>query len=371
MAHMIDMSNNRANVAFLGSRKDVWHKLGQEMTDGMNVAQWAQAAGLDWDALMVPAIADLSGPEFDHLPEAARLAVVEGRKHIVRSDTGHQLGYSSDGYQPVQPRELLEWFQHYISEDDRFKLDVAGSLKSGEIVWATATFNGPITVGGDAHVARLLMTTTFDLSGSTINQATMTRTVCRNTLNVALSDNRAVIRTRHNTKFNADKTRRELAQLAESIDSYKAMGDAMASTHMSKDVVAKYFKRLLDIPFDAKQDDVSTRKLNQFSELNSAYRATLAEGTEPETAWTALNAVTRYVDHDRSTRGGTDKTESRFLSAQFGSGAQMKAHAVELLTADDDFKALIAATPFKPARMDDDGDIKSLLARPFRSSRTM
>jgi len=44
--------------------------------------------------------------------------------------------------QPHQPAELLDWFKQYISVDDRFQIDVAGSLKQGEIIWATATFNG-------------------------------------------------------------------------------------------------------------------------------------------------------------------------------------------------------------------------------------
>ncbi len=146
------------------------------------------------------------------------------------------------------------------------------------------------------------------------------------------------------------------------------MGDAMAETQMGKDVVAKYFKALLDIPFDAKSDTVSTRKLNQFQDLNRAYRSTVMEGTQPETAWTALNAVTRYVDHDRSTRGGNGNAdESRFLSAQMGSGAAMKARAVELLTTDEDFRALLSK-PFIPsATVTGTDDVMAILRQPFRA----
>lgn len=353
MAHNLDMTNGRANIAFLGSRNDVWHQLGQEMQTGMTSEQWAQAAGLDWTAMKANAFVDFNGA----------LNEVAGIKHIVRSDNGHVLGTVSDRYQPVQPADVLGWFEQYIGVDSRFQLDVAGSLKQGEIIWATARYNGDIDVAGDKHVARVLMTTTFDGTGATINQMTMTRVVCNNTLKVALSDSSAVIRTRHNTRFNAAKVGQELATLAQSVDSFKTMGDAMAETHMAKETVSKYFKRLLDIPFDAKQDDISTRKLNQFGDLNSAYRQTVQEGTEPETAWAALNAVTRYVDHDRSTRGGSDKGESRFLSSQFGSGAAMKAQAVELLTTDETFKALLAQ-PFKPST-GEDRDIAAMLARPF------
>jgi phage/plasmid-like protein (TIGR03299 family) len=357
MAHNLDMTNGRANIAFLGSRNDVWHRLGQEMAEGMTVDQWAEAAGLTWHAVKRPLYVEWNGEK----------VMVPNVKGIQRDDNGLVLGTATDQYQPHQPREVLDWAQRYVDMDSRFKIDVAGSLKDGRIIWVTATFDaGNLKIGGSQHIIRLLMSTTFDASGSTINKLTDTRVVCNNTLDVALAgDKRAVVKSRHNSKFNADRVSRELEGMAQSVDRYKAFGDQMAETRMAKETVSKYFKRLLDIPFDAKADDVSTRKMNQFADLNRAYRATVAEGTQPETAWSALNAVTRYVDHDRSTRGGASPEESRFTSAQFGAGASMKAQAVELLTTDTEFAELLKR-PFVPVSRDADSDLKALLAAPFK-----
>lgn len=341
--HNLDMTNGRANIAFLGSRNDIWHRMGQEMTPGMTIEAWAKAAGLEWTAIKVPAIASLEGAQFDHINPADRFRRVTGQNFVVRNDNGHPLGYVSDRYQPVQPSEVLGWFDRYIAVDERFQLDVAGSLKNGEVIWATATYRDPLSVAGDKHVARVLMTTTFDGSGSTINQGTMTRVVCNNTLNVALADSRAVIRTRHNTKFDAARVGRELADVARGFASFKAVGDALAQNEMAKADVSAFFKGCLDIPFDAKEADLSTRKLNQFQGLNNAYRATVAEGTPAGTAWAALNAITRYVDHDRSSRGGSSPDEGRFVSSQFGSGADMKSTAMGLLLPRIKDKVLIAA----------------------------
>lgn len=332
--HNIDMTNGRANIAFIGSREDVWHRLGQEMRPGMNTTEWAKAAGLDWEAIKVPALANLGGdPRFDHIPAADRFMKVEDRFHVCRSDNGRPLGYVSDVYKPVQPAEILQWFDRYISVDDRFQLDVAGSLKQGEIIWATATFRDPLEVAGDRHVARVLMTTTFDGTGATINQGTMTRTVCNNTLNVSLSDKRAVIKTRHNTTFNPKRVGEELAAIAKGFACYKAMGDALAMNEMAKAEVSDFFKTCLDIPLDAKDEDVSTRKLNQFRAVADAYKVTARE-TKAGTAWAALNAITRYVDHDRSASKSSvygSEDESRFFSANFQTGAAIKSKAVELL----------------------------------------
>jgi phage/plasmid-like protein (TIGR03299 family) len=175
MAHNIDTSNGRNNIAFLGSREDIWHRLGQEMRAGMSIDEWCVKAGLNWTAQNVPAFADT-----DRGPVKA-----EGWRFIVRSDTNNVLGCVSDRYKVVQPRDVLDWFEEYISADSRFALDVAGSLKHGQIIWATATYREPIEVAGNQHVPRLLMTTSFDTSMPTINRATMTRVVCNNTLDCA------------------------------------------------------------------------------------------------------------------------------------------------------------------------------------------
>jgi phage/plasmid-like protein (TIGR03299 family) len=326
MAHNIDMSNNRANVAYLGKRTDVWHRLGQEMQAGMSIEQWATAAGLDWHAVKVPAYASLGGIAGKDMTE------VPDRFFNVRSDTGHVLGYMSDRYVNVQPGDVLAWFDRYIHVDDRFELDVAGSLGSGETIWATAKFNGDMTIGGETHTARLLMSTTYDGSGATINQATVTRVVCNNTLNAAHFDKRAVVRTRHSTAFQPATVAKELAAIAQGFEVYKLMGDALAKAEMSQEQVADFFKDCLDIPRDAKPDDISTRKQNQYLDVARAYSTSIAEGAGDGTAWAALQAVTRYIDHDRSTRNGNGNEDAaRFESANFGSGNAMKGKAMELL----------------------------------------
>ena len=72
--------------------------------------------------------------------------------------------------------------------------------------------------------------------------------------------------------------------------------------------------------------------MNQFSDLSRAYSTSVREGAEKNSVWSALQAVTRYADHDRSVQKG-DQSESvaRFSSAQFGTGDAIKGKAMGLL----------------------------------------
>lgn len=331
MAHNLEMKDGKASIAFLGNRNDIWHRMGQEMNDGMSIETWAKEAGLDWEAAKMPAYFFNAGDnDFNK---------VDGMSHIVRKDTQVALGYVTSRYKIVQPKELLEWFQKYIGVDDNFKLDVAGCLKSGEIIWATAKYNGDITVAGDIHKARLLMTTTFDGTGSTINKMTMTRVVCNNTLDAALATGGTTVKTVHSAKFDAKAVGEQLAKLASSVAAFKEMGDAMGRVHMAENQVKNLFNKLLKIDpkdgvnYQNSDNELSTRKAGQFNQLIDAYNDTVQEGTEPNTAWCALNAVTRYVDHMRGTRvtEGMSEGDAKFIATQFTSGAKMKGDAVKML----------------------------------------
>ena len=335
MSANLDMSNGRANIAFTGSRKSIWHRMGQELAPGQSMDVWAEQAGLNWHAVKVPAYADLSPlPTVgENYLRSNGMCPVEDRYFNARSDNGHILGGAclSSRHENVQPRELLDFFDRYISVDDRFAMSVAGSLGKGETVWATASFNGGIEIAGDMHQAYLLASTTFDGSGATTIQGTITRVVCNNTLNVAHADNRAVVKVRHSTKFEPARAAKQLAEMAKSFEVYKLMGDALAQAELSREQVADFFKDMLDIPRDAKADQVSTRKQNQYRDLAISYQRSVNEGAPESSGWAMLQAVTRYVDHSRSTRGGDDESQSRFESANFGSGDTLKGKAMGLL----------------------------------------
>jgi hypothetical protein len=168
------------------------------------------------------------------------------------------------------------------------------------------------------------MTTRFDGQGATKNQGAMTRVVCANTLAMASSEKAPVVTTRHNQTFSADRVNKELSQVIANFEAYKSMGEALAQFVMSEQTVVKFFNTMLDIKED--DSELSTRKKNQRDALFQSWLTTAGEVDNRLSGWAALNTVTRFVDHARG--GDNDK---RDLSANFGSGAQMKQKAADLL----------------------------------------
>jgi phage/plasmid-like protein (TIGR03299 family) len=213
MAHCIENRDGVYSFAFTGERSEIWHRLGQELDTSATRDEWLEAAGMTYRVEKVPAIASLNSANFDHIAPEKRFVETD-KRFLVRQDNGHVLGIAGEGYQTVQPVDVWDWFEQYITVDDRFHIDAAGVLGSGERLWITARFNGSLEVAGDRHLARLLMSTSFDASQATRNEATLTRAVCANTLRAAHMSAKALVKTRHNTRFNGAQVARELGQIA-------------------------------------------------------------------------------------------------------------------------------------------------------------
>ena len=327
MAHGLEYRNGRFSFAYRG--EGGWHGLG---TDASNMSQdeFFDSAGFGYTVVKIPALGVFG----------AELAETE-YFFTARTDNRHVFCPVTKQYKPVQPDEVKQWMLGFSEVDSRFVIDAAGVLDHGGRLWATARFENDKLIAGDRHRCYVLMSTSFDSTQATRNEATFVRTVCKNTLRAAHMGNKAVVKTRHSTRFDGAQVARDLADVLQSFEAYKVMGDALAQVNMSRDEVLRFFGAVLDIPEGAKRGDrdtASTRKWNQMDDLISAFGTTMRErNTSQGDAFTALNAVTRYVDHDRSVRGagedGSADTLSalRFDSATFGSGDLLKGKALGLL----------------------------------------
>jgi phage/plasmid-like protein (TIGR03299 family) len=322
MSHLIDMSNNRANMAYIGDTP--WHGLGQLLDSDAGIDQWKVAAGLDWHIQKRPLSFGIKNDD-----GSRSLAVYPDRFAHVRSDTQTAIGMGSNKFQLVQPGDTLEFFRDLVS-DSRFTIETAGSLKGGAKIWALARCNLDLTLGGnDTMKPYLLLASANDGSMATVADFTTVRVVCRNTLSMAVGDNggKAAIKIPHSTRFDGDSVRAELGLIDERLETFARDADTLTQIALSDAQAVEFFCTLY-----AKRDERGnvtnekslksvTAKLMQLYRRGPGADLDSARGT----AWGAVNAVTNHVDF--STRARSD--ENRFNSGQFGIGANLKTLAFD------------------------------------------
>lgn len=320
MSHLIDMSNNRANMAYVGEVP--WHGLGAQIDAGTSIDDWKIAAGLDWFIQKRPLSYGVQNPD-----GSRALAVYPDRFAHVRSDNQEPIGMGSNRFQLVQPGDALEFYRDLV-EGSRFTIETAGALKGGAQIWALARCNLDLTLGDrDLLKPYLLLATANDGSMSTVADFTTVRVVCNNTLTMAVGSNgaKASIKVPHSRKFDADAVRAELGLIDDRLETFAKESDALTQATISDEQAINYFISLYAKTDEtgevknAKNVEAITAKLLRLYRRGPGAELATANGT----AWGAVNAVTNFVDF--AARARSD--ENRFSSGQFGTGAAIKSRA--------------------------------------------
>lgn len=328
MAHMIDSSNNRSNIAFVGETP--WHGLGQQLTAGAAIEVWLREAGLNWNALLsLVQYRDIEG----------NLQQDDSNAVIYRDDTKKPLGLVGKGFKVVQPTEVLELFRD-LTEQYGYQLETAGSLKGGRIVWALAKGVDSAIIGdrsvGDIVNDYLLCSTAFDGSAATVTRRTPIRVVCKNTYTLAEAA-AGGHRVSHRSVWDANDAKKSLSvgafarmedtanllankkvepaqQVGFLLQAYHGL--TVAQAHEATQAAAKGDKKALTVANGV------TETLERLSGiLTGAPGQQLA--TAKDTAWGLFNAVTYDVDHVKAARS----QENRLNSAWFGAGDKLKSKA--------------------------------------------
>ena len=311
--HAIDMSNNRANIAFTG---DVpWHGLGQALNPDASLEDWQREAGMDWTVTMRPVLFEPGTNTLEEYPE---------RVVLVRNDTAAPLSIVSKNYQIVQPHEVLEFYRDLIQRAG-FRMHTAGVLFGGCKVWALANIGQRIDVGyGDTLDGFLLLATSYDGSLKTTAQFTTIRVVCNNTLQVSVArgerDDEPCISIPHSTRFDSDRVKAELGLAPALYAQFEQEARALAAASISDPEAVQWLIRVLGDPLKpaAEQTDAPTIK-SVFGLWKGQGRGAVLR-TAQQTVWGLVNAVTQFIDHERRSK----TVDNRLNAAWFGKGAATK-----------------------------------------------
>jgi phage/plasmid-like protein (TIGR03299 family) len=323
MAHLID------RMAFTGETP--WHGLGAVMQPDEPLDIWRIRAGLGWEAKASPVrfACERTDADGNALREAKTF---DGMNVIYRGDTGMPLSTVSDGYNIVQPRDVIEFYRD-LTDSHGFKMETAGSLKGGRTIWALAKadtdamrISGVDVIGG-----YLLLSTSFDGSSSTTGRFTTVRVVCNNTLTAANNNGKAPVNVSHRAMFNADAAKITL-KVGDAFTKFQEDAQRMAETGVSKEQAVEFFLKVFHNMTPSEVNDDNRAKIEKtMARLGRHFTA--GPGAELRsakgTAWGLLNAVTFDLDH--VCRAHSD--ENRFASAQFGRGETIKERARDLALA--------------------------------------
>jgi phage/plasmid-like protein (TIGR03299 family) len=318
MAHMIDTTTGTAAIAYAGNTP--WHGLGQALTPDASIETWTREAGLDYTVNESPVLFQTDAAT---LPEEFK-----GRKVLHRSDTGGALAVVSDGYNVVQPSDVMGFFAKLV-ELGGFQMETAGVLSHGRRVWALAKVNeGADIVEGDTVRPYVLLGTSYDGTMATVAKFTSIRVVCNNTITAALGrENAGTVRVLHSERFNPDAVRLELGIVGDNWERFLVQSRKLSGETMGQAEADQFVQALLK-PYHTSEKDLNqTKGYRRIMELfNGAAIGAGIPGVSG-TRWAMLNAVTELVDHERGRSNNT-----RMESAWFGTGAAIKNKALELLS---------------------------------------
>jgi phage/plasmid-like protein (TIGR03299 family) len=304
MSAEIDMSNNRANIAFVGEVP--WHGLGNELTENADIDTWKVEAGMNWKIEESDIINSVTGKPF------------EGKKMLYREDTLDNLGIVSNRYNLVQPEQVIEFFRD-LTEDLGMKMSTAGCLFGGKRFWALAdTGMAGKVLGNDEIKGKLLLTSSCDGSSATIAQFTSVRVVCNNTLSLALNEkstNKA--RVVHSQAFSPDNIKQKLGLLSDSWDDFMKSITKLSEVELSEKQARDFVTNLL---VEDSLEEITTRTENRIEEIVKLSYNGMGSEMSAGTLWGILNGVTEYYDHHVTTKNDNRK----LWNSWYGSSSQMK-----------------------------------------------
>lgn len=314
-----------------------WHGLGNKLTEGATIEEWQAAAGMDWEIKRAMVRYPRSA---DDVGNPANWISMPDRHVLSRSDNDMALGIVSDKYEPVAPKEVLEFFRD-LTEGAGFKLDTAGVLYEGRQFWALArvTADAPILDKADKVGGYLLLSTSADGTLATEGRFTTVRVVCHNTLSAARNfKGKSAIKVKHRTVFDGDALKQAMGISAhdaqEGINRTIEDFRRLASRKLTKADMGRM--TLEAFGYDPKELEKDRKELERVIKLPTINKVQhLATGSgligadmagAADTAWGWLNAVTQYTDH----LAGRGDPSTRASSAWFGKGDQLKTKAYEV-----------------------------------------
>lgn len=344
MAHELDFTRGTAAMFYVDDKPHSrpWHGHGTPVANALTAKEALVAGQLDF--VVYKSAVKYEGPNGELLEYPDRFVTWRG-------DSKAGLGIVSTDYRIVQCDEAFNALSVVLNEND-LRYETAGALKGGKVVWLLARMPEALSIRGDMHEAFVLLSTSHDGSEKVRIRPTVVRVVCDNTRNLALAGWAREIEFMHTDAFDDEvEDARKAFEKAESTfksfaNEAERLQELVVPAQESDKLIEKFADRAAWARLSRRQMEealvsglVLDNVLNETVRRRERWKLVVERvhqnlRTEQElansrevTAWLLSNAMTEFVDHQRSGARG----ESRFASLMFGAGADLKQHAVDLV----------------------------------------
>jgi len=284
-----------------------------ETKDLMTANEVLLNAGIDFEVMQ--------SPIFDN----------EGRglkdfKAIQRKDNGYTFQVSKSGYQIIQNKEALSTLDEIVGSG-LAKYSGAKAFKNGAVCFIRAEVPQlSDSIAGDEIKSYIHAVTSHDGSIANMLFVSQQRLICQNLITAGKMS--SVVKFKHtaNYRLKIQDAVEVFAKYRVIFNKQKEAFQAMARAQMNSLALDSFLNELLGV---SDNEENSTRVLNQKRELEYLFVHGKGHQNIAGSKWAVYNAVTQYIDHERSTKGADDNRE---FSSIFGSGASMRDGAYAILT---------------------------------------
>jgi phage/plasmid-like protein (TIGR03299 family) len=256
---------------------------------------------------------------------------------VLNENDGSYLGTVGRGYEPVQPATIYEIGEE-LMESTEGKIIGNFSLRGGSTMGIVFNIAHREYIPGDKTELNFIMTNGFDGWQGVAGHGNINRLACLNQCNPS---NRVYsLKHTKNVLNRVEVVKNMLKYYHNEIASFDDKMNYLVGHRMSDAEAVEWFKSLLPAP---KTRRAETRVENQaatFIDLLHHGRGSEIVGVRG-TSYGAFQALTEFINHERSTRvtAGRDEDEVRFEAVHFGSGNTLTQKGLKTLTSSFTFDA--------------------------------
>jgi phage/plasmid-like protein (TIGR03299 family) len=319
LAHKQEVENGDVSFALVDSRSNpAWHSFANKVFDSdsgdVSISEIMEGAKLsNWNVRLedvAPAF-----PAHNFITDSFLVV----RDNPYTAGNTDVLSVVGSRYKVVQNEELFSFAENLHDGNPDVKVDSAGSLKQGRIVYGSWTLPNELIIDpkGVADKTKLYLIVWTSHDGSVAVQAAITpvRVRCQNTLNLAMRNAKQSFKIRHTQTAEGKilAAREALGLSVAYFDSFSKQANELYQASITDKQFSDLIRNLYPKPEkDAK--GALKKWENKVVLIDELYHNSPTNAGIKGTKWGALNALTERLDYFRSARKGNMESISASAS---------------------------------------------------------